>query len=52
MDIKPIKNDADEKAALSTIDFFEERRKRADVGAARDLMSRVRGEGPNAGDEV
>jgi hypothetical protein len=52
MDIKPIKNDANDKAALRTADFFEEHRKRADVEAALEVMNRERGEAPREGDEV
>jgi hypothetical protein len=43
---------AEKLSALRTADFFEERRKRADVGAAIEVMSRERGETPRSGDEV
>ena len=43
---------AEKLSALRTADFFEERRARADVGAALAVMSRKRGEMPREGDEV
>jgi hypothetical protein len=43
---------AEKLSALRTADFFEERRARADVDAALEIMSRNRGEKPRAGDEV
>lgn len=41
---------AEKLSALRTADFFEERRERANIGAALEVMSRVRGEVPRAGD--
>jgi hypothetical protein len=44
---------AEKLSALRTAEFFEERRKRADVDAALEIMSRAgRGEEPRAGDEL
>ena len=43
---------AEKLSALRTADFFEERRARADVGVALEIMSRKRGEAPRKGDEV
>jgi hypothetical protein len=43
---------AEKLSALRTADFFEERKARADVGAALEVMSRKRGEKPRDGDEV
>jgi hypothetical protein len=44
---------AEKLSALRTADFFEERRKRADIDAALEAMSRAgRGEKPRDGDEV
>jgi hypothetical protein len=43
---------AEKLSALRTADFFEERRQRADVEAALEVMNRVRGEAPKEGDEV
>jgi hypothetical protein len=43
---------AEKLSALRTADFFEERRKRAEVGAALEAMNRVRGEAPGDGDEL
>ena len=43
---------AEKLSALRTADFFEERRKRADVEAALAAMSRERGEPPMKGDEL
>jgi hypothetical protein len=43
---------AEKLSALRTADFFEERRKRADIEAALDVMSRERGEAPKEGDEL
>ena len=39
-------------SALRTADFFEERRARADVDAALEIMRGKRGEAPREGDEV
>ena len=42
---------AEKLSALRTADFFEERRKRADVGAALEVMNRAgRGEAQRDGD--
>jgi hypothetical protein len=43
---------AEKLSALRTADFFEERRARADIGAALEIMNRKRGEKPKSGDEV
>ena len=43
---------AEKLSALRTADFFEERRQRADIGAALEVMARARGETPRDGDEV
>jgi hypothetical protein len=44
---------AEKLSALRTADFFEERRARADIGAALEVMNRAgRGETPRDGDEV
>ncbi len=43
---------AEKLSALRTVDFFEEHKSRADVGAALEIMSRTRGEAPRKGDEV
>jgi hypothetical protein len=43
---------AEKLSALRTVEFFEERRERADVEAAIEVMTRVRGEVPRDGDEV
>ena len=43
---------AEKLSALRTADFFEERRERADIGAALEVMNRERGESPRDGDEV
>ena len=43
---------AEKLSALRTADFFEERRARADVAGALEIMRRKRGEAPRAGDEV
>ena len=43
---------AEKLTALETAAFFEERTRRADVGAADRIMNRVRGEPPAAGDEL
>lgn len=43
---------AEKLSALRTADFFEERRARADIGAALEVMNRERGEAPRGGDEV
>jgi Arc-like DNA binding domain len=42
---------AEKLSALRTVEFFEERRKRADIPAALEFMSRKRGEKPREGDE-
>jgi hypothetical protein len=41
---------AEKLSALRTADFFEERRQRADVAAALEVMTRERGEAPREGD--
>lgn len=41
---------AEKLSALRTADFFEERRARADVDAALEIMRRKRGEAPRDGD--
>lgn len=43
---------AEKLSALRTAEFFEERRGRADVGKALEIMSRKRGEAPREGDEI
>ncbi len=43
---------AEKLSALRTADFFEERRARADVGAALEIMGCGRGEAPREGDGV
>ena len=43
---------AEKLSALRTVDFFEERRARADVDAALAIMRRERGEVPREGDEA
>lgn len=43
---------AEKLSALRTADFFEERRKRADIGAAQKIMARKRGEQPRLDDTV
>ena len=43
---------AEKLSALRTADFFDERRARADVDAALEIMRRKRGEAPREGDEV
>jgi hypothetical protein len=43
---------AEKLSALRTADFFEERRARADVDAALEIMSRTRGENPRDGDVI
>jgi hypothetical protein len=43
---------AEKLSALRTADFFEERRARADLGAALEVMNRDRGEEPRNGDEI
>ncbi len=43
---------AEKLSALRTTDFFEERRARADVETALEVMTRERGEYPRDGDEV
>ena len=41
---------AEKLSALRTADFFEERRARANVDAALEIMRRKRGEAPRDGD--
>ncbi len=41
---------AEKLSALRTADFFEERRARADVSAALEVMTRDRGERPSKSD--
>jgi hypothetical protein len=41
---------AEKLSALRTVDFFEERRARADIGTALEVMTRDRGEAPGDGD--
>ena len=41
---------AEKSTAMSTAQFFEERRKRADFPAVRRLMRRKRGQSPRSGD--
>jgi Arc-like DNA binding domain len=41
---------AEKLSALRTADFFEERRERADIDAALEVMTRERGEDPRQGD--
>lgn len=44
---------AEKLSALRTTEFFEERRKRADLGGAMEVMNRAgRGEAPRDGDEI
>ncbi len=44
---------AEKLSALRTADFFEERRARADIGAALEVMNRAgRGQPPMKGDEL
>jgi hypothetical protein len=43
---------AEKLSALRTAEFFEERRKRADVAAALEVMTRDRGEGPREDDKI
>jgi hypothetical protein len=43
---------AEKLSALRTADFFEERRQRADIDAALEVMNRERGGAPRAGDEM
>ena len=43
---------AEKLSALRTVDFFDERRARADVDAALAIMRRERGEVPREGDEA
>jgi hypothetical protein len=43
---------AEKLSALRTADFFEERRARADVRTALEIMNRKRGEKPREGDEA
>ncbi len=42
---------AEKLSALRTADFFEERRARADVASALEIMGRQRGEKPRERDE-
>lgn len=43
---------AEKLSALRTADFFEERKKHADIDKALEIMSRTRGEAPREGDEL
>jgi hypothetical protein len=43
---------AEKLSALRTAEFFEERRKRADLGAALEVMTRDRGEEPRERDRL
>ncbi len=43
---------AEKLSVLRTVDFFEERRERADIDAALAIMNRARGEKPRDGDEI
>lgn len=43
---------AEKLSALETMDFFDERAKRADLDAFDRLLNRTGGEAPRAGDEV
>lgn len=43
---------AEKLTAMSTVQFFEERRRRADFQAFRRLMRRKRGQAPRSGDEL
>jgi hypothetical protein len=43
---------AEKRSSLRTADFSEERKARADVGAALEVMNRKRGETPRDGDEI
>lgn len=43
---------AEKLTAMSTVQFFEERRERADFQAFRRLMRRKRGQSPRSGDEL
>jgi uncharacterized protein (DUF1778 family) len=43
---------AEKLSALKTVEFFEERKARANTEAALAIMSRNRGEVPREGDEV
>ena len=43
---------AEKLSAMRTVDFFEERRQRADVAAALATMNRKRGEPPRDGDAL
>lgn len=43
---------AEKVAALETVQFFEQRRARADMTRFRQLLSRKGGESPRAGDEL
>jgi hypothetical protein len=43
---------AEKLTAMSTVQFFEERRERADFQAFRRQMRRKRGQSPRSGDEL
>lgn len=43
---------AEKLSALRTAEFFEERKARADVAAALEIMSRQRGEAPRDDDQL
>lgn len=43
---------AEKLTAMSTVQFFQERRERADFQALRRLMRRKRGQSPRSGDEL
>jgi uncharacterized protein (DUF1778 family) len=43
---------AEKLSALKTVEFFEERKARADTEVALAIMNRKRGEAPREGDEV
>jgi len=43
---------AEKLSVLRTADFFEERRARADIGAALEVMTQPRGEAPRTEDVV
>ena len=43
---------AEKLSALRTAEFFEERRKRADIPKALEVMSRARGGEPEPGDQI
>ena len=43
---------AEKLAALETVEFFEERARRADLGTFVRIMNRTSGEPPSAGDDL